>query len=146
MLIVLLRLFSIQIKLHLDLYLTYLREAFHTCYYSAAISESPEELQRRSIRYYRKVPVPKKRVVPERKGGDDDDGHMDEEDELGRTRRRRSDADERDRSMSPPTMRSQLPANGFRGDRNQDRTSTVLARLEQDSILADTITCYLAIP
>lgn len=43
-------------KLHLDLYLTYLRRVFHTCYYSGSISDSREELEVRSLKYLRKVP------------------------------------------------------------------------------------------
>lgn len=43
-------------KLHLDLYLTYLRKVFHTCYYSGSINDSREELEARCIKYLRKVP------------------------------------------------------------------------------------------
>lgn len=41
-------------KLHLDLYILYLRNAFHTCYYSASVNDSREELDRRSVVYFRK--------------------------------------------------------------------------------------------
>lgn len=44
-------------KLHLDLYLAYLRRVFHTCYYSGSINDSREELESRSLRYLRKVPA-----------------------------------------------------------------------------------------
>ncbi|CED84199.1 arsenite-resistant protein asr2 [Phaffia rhodozyma] len=43
-----------KVKFHLDLYITYLRRAFHTCYYSASVADSAEELQRLSVRYLRK--------------------------------------------------------------------------------------------
>lgn len=44
-------------KVQLDLYLTYLRRVFHTCYYSGSINDSREELESRSLKYLRKVPV-----------------------------------------------------------------------------------------
>jgi hypothetical protein len=47
----------LQTKYKLDLFILYLRRAFYTCYYSASINDSVEELERRSIRYYRRVPV-----------------------------------------------------------------------------------------
>ena len=42
----------------LDLYLAYLRAAFHTCYYCACTSDNLEELQRKCIKHVRK-PLPK---------------------------------------------------------------------------------------
>ncbi|KAI5122188.1 hypothetical protein M0805_007085 [Coniferiporia weirii] len=38
----------------LDLYLAYLRAAFHTCYYCASVSDHLEELQRKCIKHVRK--------------------------------------------------------------------------------------------
>ncbi|TDL29176.1 hypothetical protein BD410DRAFT_779501 [Rickenella mellea] len=38
----------------LDLYLDYLRAAFHTCYYCASVSDHLEELQRKCIKHVRK--------------------------------------------------------------------------------------------
>lgn len=38
----------------LDLYLAYLRAAFHTCYYCAVITDHVEELQRKCIKHERK--------------------------------------------------------------------------------------------
>jgi hypothetical protein len=40
--------------LTLDLYLAYLRAAFHTCYYCALSTDHMEELQRRCIRHERR--------------------------------------------------------------------------------------------
>jgi len=45
-----------QTKFKLDLYILYLRRAFFTCYYSASVNDSVEELERRSIQYLRRVP------------------------------------------------------------------------------------------
>lgn len=38
----------------LDLYLAYLRTAFHTCYYCVSVSDNVEELQRKCIKHVRK--------------------------------------------------------------------------------------------
>ena len=38
----------------LDLYLAYLRTAFHTCYYCVSVSDNAEELQRKCIKHVRK--------------------------------------------------------------------------------------------
>lgn len=38
----------------LDLYIAYLRAAFHTCYYCAVITDHLEELQRKCIKHERK--------------------------------------------------------------------------------------------
>jgi hypothetical protein len=40
--------------LELDLYLAYLRSAFHTCYYCAVVTDHLEELQRKCIKHVRK--------------------------------------------------------------------------------------------
>lgn len=42
----------------LDLYLAYLRAAFHACYYCAVITDHLEELQRKCIKHERKPWVP----------------------------------------------------------------------------------------
>ncbi len=42
----------------LDLYLAYLRAAYHTCYYCAVVTDHLEELQRKCIKHVRK-PLPK---------------------------------------------------------------------------------------
>lgn len=42
----------------LDLYLAYLRAAFHTCYYCAVVTDHLEELQRKCVKHVRK-PVSK---------------------------------------------------------------------------------------
>ncbi|KAH6915504.1 hypothetical protein BKA70DRAFT_1259143 [Coprinopsis sp. MPI-PUGE-AT-0042] len=41
----------------LDLYLAYLRAAFHTCYYCSVTTDHVEELQRKCIKHVRKAPV-----------------------------------------------------------------------------------------
>ena len=38
----------------LDLYLAYLRAAFHTCYYCAVVTDHLEELQRKCLKHVRK--------------------------------------------------------------------------------------------
>lgn len=45
-------------KYKLDLYILYLRRAFYTCYYSASVNSSVEEVERRSINYLRRLPTP----------------------------------------------------------------------------------------
>lgn len=45
---------SAQVEVSLDMYLTYLREAFHTCYYCAVVTDHREELQRKCIKHDRK--------------------------------------------------------------------------------------------
>jgi hypothetical protein len=44
----------VQTQLTLDLYLEYLRAAFHTCYYCALVCDHAEELQRKCIAHERK--------------------------------------------------------------------------------------------
>lgn len=43
-----------QTVVSLDLYLAYLRAAFHTCYYCACINDNIEELQRKCVKHLRK--------------------------------------------------------------------------------------------
>lgn len=43
-----------QVVVSLDLYLTYLRAAFHTCYYCAVVTDHLEELQRKCLKHARK--------------------------------------------------------------------------------------------
>jgi hypothetical protein len=43
-----------QTVVSLDLYLAYLRAAFHTCYYCAVVTDHVEELQRKCIQHLRK--------------------------------------------------------------------------------------------
>lgn len=38
----------------MDLYLAYLRAAFHTCYYCAIVTDHLEELQRKCVKHLRK--------------------------------------------------------------------------------------------
>lgn len=44
----------LQAVVALDLYLAYLRAAFHTCYYCAVVSDHVEELQRKCVKHVRK--------------------------------------------------------------------------------------------
>lgn len=44
----------IQTVIALDLYLAYLRAAFHTCYYCAVVTDHSEELQRKCVKHVRK--------------------------------------------------------------------------------------------
>lgn len=43
-----------QTVVALDLYLAYLRAAFHTCYYCAVVTDHLEELQRKCVKHLRK--------------------------------------------------------------------------------------------
>lgn len=43
-----------QVVVSLDMYLTYLRAAFHTCYYCAVVTDHLEELQRKCLKHARK--------------------------------------------------------------------------------------------
>jgi hypothetical protein len=43
-----------QTQITLDLYLAYLRSAFHSCYYCALVTDHVEELQRKCIKHMRK--------------------------------------------------------------------------------------------
>lgn len=45
---------DLQTVISLDLYIAYLRAAFHTCYYCAVITDHLEELQRKCIKHERK--------------------------------------------------------------------------------------------
>ena len=44
----------LQTIVALDLYLAYLRAAFHTCYYCAVVTDHSEELQRKCVKHVRK--------------------------------------------------------------------------------------------
>ena len=44
----------LQTVVALDLYLAYLRAAFHTCYYCAVVTDHIEELQRKCVKHERK--------------------------------------------------------------------------------------------
>src|SRR5882762_8062466 len=44
----------LQTVVSLDLYLAYLRAAFHTCYYCAVVTDHLEELQRKCLKHARK--------------------------------------------------------------------------------------------
>lgn len=44
----------LQTVVSLDLYLAYLRAAFHTCYYCAVVTDHLEELQRKCVKHVRK--------------------------------------------------------------------------------------------
>lgn len=97
--------------MQLDLYLLYLRRAFHTCYYSSSINNSINELERRCIRYFRRTPhgasskkakpgseSPRRKIV----GGDKkaEEEEDEDEDEDGNERRRHADADEDDSAVN----------------------------------------------
>lgn len=48
-----------QLEVSLDLYIAYLRSAFHTCYYCALVTDYVEELQRKCIKHVRRpLPTP----------------------------------------------------------------------------------------
>ncbi|CAA7259563.1 unnamed protein product [Cyclocybe aegerita] len=44
-----------KVVISLDMYLAYLRAAFHTCYYCAVVTDHLEELQRKCIKHQRKL-------------------------------------------------------------------------------------------
>lgn len=63
---------GVQTTIALDLYLAYLRAAFHTCYYCAIVTDHLEELQRKCIMHARK-PMTKamKEEITKAAGGGD---------------------------------------------------------------------------
>ncbi|THH01872.1 hypothetical protein EW026_g889 [Hermanssonia centrifuga] len=76
----------------LDLYLAYLRAAFHTCYYCAVITDHVEELQRKCVKHVRKplsksmlqeaktiVEVPKAETEQKPEGEGDKEGEKEKE-------------------------------------------------------------------
>ena len=75
----------------LDMYLMYLRAAFHTCYYCAVVTDHLEELQRKCLKHARK-PLSKmlleelktleaEKAEKERKSKDDDNDMVDDDKE-----------------------------------------------------------------
>ena len=73
----------------LDMYLTYLRAAFHTCYYCAVVSDHLEELQRKCLKHARKPPskmlleelkVAEAEKIEKEKKGKEEDNDMVEDD------------------------------------------------------------------
>ena len=74
----------------LDLYLAYLRAAFHTCYYCAIVTDHLEELQRKCLKHVRKplskmlleeVKAAEAEKAEKEKEVDDDDVEKDEKKE-----------------------------------------------------------------
>lgn len=45
---------SVQVAISLDLYISYLRAAFNTCFYCAVVTDHVEELQRKCVKHVRK--------------------------------------------------------------------------------------------
>ena len=66
----------VQVALSLDLYLAYLRAAYHTCYYCAVVTDHLEELQRKCIKHVRK---PFQSPREEAKAGETDKDKKDDE-------------------------------------------------------------------
>lgn len=82
----------------LDLYLAYLRTAFHTCYYCAVITDHLEELQRKCIKHERKplVTSAESKLLetenPEKKGNEiEKDGAEQEKESKERDGREKKD-------------------------------------------------------
>jgi hypothetical protein len=84
----------------LDLYITYLRAAFHACYYCAVVTDHLEELQRKCLKHARK-PLSKMlldelkvaeaaKAEKERKVKDDDDVMVDDDKEESKEKERES--------------------------------------------------------
>jgi hypothetical protein len=73
-----------QVELALDLYLAYLREAFHVCYYCAVVTDHPEELIRKCAKHERRaegqeIPIPTTEAgEKDREKGRKQDGPSDE--------------------------------------------------------------------
>ena len=63
----------------LDLYLAYLRAAFHTCYYCVCTTDKLEELQRKCIKHVRK-PLSKSQETEAVKEEDEKDAEKTEKD------------------------------------------------------------------
>ncbi|ETW84534.1 hypothetical protein HETIRDRAFT_35037 [Heterobasidion irregulare TC 32-1] len=91
-------------ELSLDLYLAYLRSAFHTCYYCAVITDHLEELQRKCIMHVRK-PL-SKALKDEIKAAEADKAAKDEEQEV-----------DKEKEKDNPTK----PADGRDWKRNDER-------------------------
>lgn len=66
----------------LDLYLAYLRAAYHTCYYCAVVTDHLEELQRKCIKHVRK-PLSKSPREEAKAGEMDKDKKDDESNDKG---------------------------------------------------------------
>ncbi|EAU80560.1 hypothetical protein CC1G_09957 [Coprinopsis cinerea okayama7 len=92
----------------LDLYLAYLRAAFHTCYYCAVTTDHVEELHRKCVKHLRKTPVDtssERAKGVEGEGGEKEQGKGDSKDDGG------------DRKDS----KSSGPASDKKEGRNDDR-------------------------
>jgi hypothetical protein len=89
--------FLAKVVVSLDLYLTYLRAAFHTCYYCAVVTDHLEELQRKCLKHARK-PLSKMlleelkaaEAEKERKVKDEDNITVDDDKEKSKERERES--------------------------------------------------------
>jgi len=92
--------FFYQVVVSLDMYLTYLRAAFHTCYYCAVVTDHLEELQRKCLRHARK-PLSKmlldelkaaeaEKVEKERKSKDEENDMIDDDKEKNKEKERES--------------------------------------------------------
>ena len=72
----------VQTAMSLDLYLAYLRAAYHTCYYCAVVTDHLEELQRKCIKHVRK-PLYKSPREETKTGEIDKDKKEDESSDKG---------------------------------------------------------------
>ncbi|KAF9076653.1 hypothetical protein BDP27DRAFT_1313687 [Rhodocollybia butyracea] len=83
-------------EVSLDLYLAYLRAAYHACYYCSVVTDHLEELQRKCLKHVRK-PLPKPSVIDEVKmatvteGGQDDEKPILEKEATKKDSRGRND-------------------------------------------------------
>ncbi|KAF8511174.1 hypothetical protein JB92DRAFT_2935833 [Gautieria morchelliformis] len=77
----------------LDLYLTYLRVAFNTCYYCAAVCDHVEELHRKCPQHVRK-PLPDK-VIP---STNDEAGEEKEEEDSAKEKPKEKEKDPKDKN------------------------------------------------
>ena len=89
-----------QVVVSLDMYLTYLRAAFHTCYYCAVVTDHLEELQRKCLKHARK-PLSKmlleelkaaevEKAEKERKNKEEESDMVDDDKEKNKEKERES--------------------------------------------------------
>ncbi|KAJ7638406.1 hypothetical protein FB45DRAFT_902744 [Roridomyces roridus] len=88
---------SKKLAVSLDLYLAYLRAAYHTCYYCAVVTDHLEELQRKCIRHDRKplskMQIEEMRAAEEKRTDDGEDAAGDEKDKDPKGSGRNADKD-----------------------------------------------------
>jgi len=96
-----------KVVVSLDMYLAYLRAAFHTCYYCAVVTDHLEELQRKCVKHMRK-PL-SKLLIEEIKAAEAEKEKLDKEqkDEDGEAVSGEGDAEEKSKTKDKETKRTE---------------------------------------